>query len=855
MSTIEKQLEIENGAAMAGRRRYFERLEVTRPENSGVGQRLVGAALENTTQAIREWVEQCKAGKANRAATRWQFVEMVGVERMAAITCRVVVNALTSEGRTLTWIASTIGRFAEASVQYDEIAKQAPGLARRMADTLKRNDDEEYRVVCIKRAAKWADLKVVRWGDAQRVEVGHQMVALFCEATGLASIRLAETSNSDKVAQRVVPAEGVMEWLAEEHLKESLAQPVYQPCVIEPQRWTSLFDGGFYTAMLRKPLVKKQPKRILRDINGSLRAGILDTVNRMQATQWQVNREVLDVAYAAVRSGIDLGWRSRPTVEADKPLPQGDEKSTKRALAKWHGKVQVAKNKDKWRADVLGNHADFAEFEALHFVWEMDWRGRLYPVSTYLNPQGTDLQKGLLRFARGEKLGNDGAFWLSVHLANNYVGDEKLDKAPYEARVEWVEAHSDDIERVVRDPLGEGLPFLATAENPWQFLAAAYEFSRLQGWIAQGGLPSEFVSTLPVGMDGTCNGIQQFAALLKDAEAGALVGLVPTQAPADIYSRVAEESNHVADTFRASGDLVVCKEAAEYAEDTAEWIGEQDFAALRLIIDSTKGLGPDVSPVDLPSKAVPVAVLAEKWAGNITRKMAKRNTMTRPYGSVQHGMTEQMAEFLNELAETTSEAYTWADAYFVARCNFTAIDRVVKSASDAMRFLRKVGSVVSETGEAISWFTPMGLKVTQRKLKFASVRGNYHINGVRFQPRLMVTTKEIDKRAQADGISPNFIHSLDAAHLMRTVRVMGRLGVKDFAMVHDSYGVHAGNVETMHKVLRWSFVKQYRGDILGNLRAQIAAQLPEKLAAKLPMVPPMGSLDIEAVKRSPYFFA
>ena len=57
-------------------------------------------------------------------------------------------------------------------------------------------------------------------------------------------------------------------------------------------------------------------------------------------------------------------------------------------------------------------------------------------------------------------------------------------------------------------------------------------------------------------------------------------------------------------------------------------------------------------------------------------------------------------------------------------------------------------------------------------------------------------------------------------------------GIRHFAMVHDSFGVHAGDIDLLHRVLREEFVRIY-----------------------LPEPPPAGDLDIRQVIESPYFFA
>lgn len=53
------------------------------------------------------------------------------------------------------------------------------------------------------------------------------------------------------------------------------------------------------------------------------------------------------------------------------------------------------------------------------------------------------------------------------------------------------------------------------------------------------GNPPAFVSHLPIHQDGSCNGLQHYAALGRDEEGGKEVNLLPTEKPSDVYSSVA----------------------------------------------------------------------------------------------------------------------------------------------------------------------------------------------------------------------------------------------------------------------------------------------------------------------------
>ena len=112
--------------------------------------------------------------------------------------------------------------------------------------------------------------------------------------------------------------------------------------------------------------------------------------------------------------------------------------------------------------------------------------------------------------------------------------------------------------------------------------------------------------------------------------------------------------------------------------------------------------------------------------------------------------------------------------------------------------------------------------------------------------------QKIDVRKQVDGIVAHLVHSMDAAHMMRTINRLYAEGIRHFAMVHDSYGVHACDVELLNRVLREEFVRIYSEPVLQNFLNEQRQANPD---LELPELPPTGNLDIRQVIGSPYFFA
>ena len=117
---------------------------------------------------------------------------------------------------------------------------------------------------------------------------------------------------------------------------------------------------------------------------------------------------------------------------------------------------------------------------------------------------GADHARGLLLFGEGKKLGSTGLVWLKVHLANVYG----FDKASLVERRDFAMQHMTEILDSANNPL-TGSRWWLQAEDPWQCLATCMELKK----ALELPDPASFISHLPVHQDGTCNGLQHYAAL------------------------------------------------------------------------------------------------------------------------------------------------------------------------------------------------------------------------------------------------------------------------------------------------------------------------------------------------------
>ena len=144
------------------------------------------------------------------------------------------------------------------------------------------------------------------------------------------------------------------------------------------------------------------------------------------------------------------------------------------------------------------------------------------------------MSRGLLKFAAKKKLGARGLTWLHIQVANSFG----YDKASFVDREQWTKARLSDVYESADAPLA-GSRWWLKADDPWQCLAACMELTS----ALRSEKPEDFESSLPVQQDGTCNGLQHYAALGGDENGAQQVNLAGGDKPADVYTAVADLVN------------------------------------------------------------------------------------------------------------------------------------------------------------------------------------------------------------------------------------------------------------------------------------------------------------------------
>ena len=111
----------------------------------------------------------------------------------------------------------------------------------------------------------------------------------------------------------------------------------------------------------------------------------------------------------------------------------------------------------------------------------------------------------------------------------------------------------------------------------------------------------------------------------------------------------------------------------------------------------------------------------------------------------------------------------------------------------------------------------------------------------------LVVSDRPDPRGFACGISPNYIHSLDASHMAKVIDAWDG----EFGAVHDSFSTHACDVDKLCLLTKRVFIDMYDYD---NYFDMIERSIINDVEVTVQQ-PTLGSLNIKEVIKSEYFFS
>lgn len=859
-----KQLQLEHEAYTEGERRFIKNLErqTERGElaDNQVAKPLMQTLVPKIAQAVKEWHEgtdgKLSTSRPSVAFTMLSTEEKAVKDRSLRISCesaaviilKVILSKLVKpEGIPITPMASAIGRTLEDEIHFGRIRdKEQEHFRRAIAKNLNKRAGASYKKAYMQ-AVETSMLEQGQledawgtWSPTEAVHVGIKMLEIVIQSTQLVEIKRYGAGNAAADVEMVHLSDFWVKKMAQRGFSLTGIAPVYQPCVVPPKPWTGVIGGGYWAKGRRPlPLIRLGSKSAVARYEDVYMPEVYDAVNIIQNTPWKVNKRVLEVVNMVEKlnnTPID----DIPQMEPLKPEDYAGEteeelKAWKKAAAGIYRREKARQSRRLSLSFIVNQANKFSQFKAIWFPYNMDWRGRVYAVPMF-NPQGNDMQKGLLTLAVGKPIGADGFKWLKVHGANCAGAD----KVTFEERIKWVEDNHDNIMSTAKAPM-DSIEWWGKLDSPFCFLAFCFDYAG----VMHHGL--SYSCSLPIAFDGSCSGIQHFSAMLRDHIGGHAVNLTPSGKVQDIYRIVSDRIEEELKVLLVNGkdNEVVTHEDKKTGEITE-----------RLKLGTRE--------------------LARQWLTyGMSRSVTKRSVMTLAYGSKEYGFADQVFEDTVMPAIDSGKGTMFTDpsqaSRFMAKMIWEAVSVTVVAAVDAMKWLQGAAKLLAaevkdkKTGEILKpclpvhWVTPDGFPVWQEYRKKDTTRLNLMFLGsFNLQPTVNKGTKrELDKHKQESGISPNFVHSQDGSHLRKTVvHTHRKYGVMSFAVIHDSFGTIPADAEYLFRGVRETMVETYRdNDVLQDFYEQFEYQLHESQRDKLPELPKKGKLNIEGILSSDFAFA
>ncbi|XP_067414975.1 DNA-directed RNA polymerase, mitochondrial [Emydura macquarii macquarii] len=589
------------------------------------------------------------------------------------------------------------------------------------------------------------------------------------------------------------------------------------PMLCPPVPWTSPHLGAYIlisTKLMRCLEGAVQHQLLLEKCPRNNLHSVLDALNQLGNCAWKINKPVLDIIISIFNAkGSEKLDIPLPPSEAPKPstvLPAGpsapwSKSAMKRELMQWR------KNKAEMysmRMDALYklSIANHMRDKVFWFPHNMDFRGRTYPCPPHFNHLGSDVTRAILLFAEGKPLGAHGLDWLKIHLIN-LTGLKKRNSL--QERLAYANEIIEEILDSADNPL-TGRKWWMDADEPWQTLACCMELAQ----ALRSPDPTAYISHIPIHQDGSCNGLQHYAALGRDTVGATSVNLMPCDVPQDVYNDVAQQVEKLR------------KQDAEQGSKVAQ------------VLD-----------------------------GFITRKLVKQTVMTVVYGVTRFGGRLQIENRLKEIDGFPKE-YVWEASHYLVRQVFNSLTGMFSGTREIQSWLTESAKFIAKSGNTVEWVTPLGLPIVQpyHRVKHTMLKTNFQSLSLHVS---YDTNQKPDTLKQKNAFPPNFIHSLDSTHMMLTALHCYRRGLT-FVSVHDCYWTHALTVEVMNQVCREQFVELHSQPILQDLSRfmlqKYCTDAPaegrkgtshkhKELVEVLSRVPETGDFDLQKVKESTYFFS
>ena len=796
-SRIEEQEKVEQILLLGGTERYWRDYNRA-PDEGKPEQALLESAVDHLTPIYQAWIDDCVQ---SQKSPEWlPPLLAVGAQKMADLTIRCVIRLFLSRS-TLSNLDTSSG-FPTSAPTAQQVSKAIADdviaiVAYQDAKSKNRKDwlsQSKFTKNWTPKRCKAFTKKVnsiPKYTTKQREDFGHNLLRIALESNILET-RLQHLRGHKKILL-VSLTPHILKELQEQHSKLDILNIVYRPMVCPPAPYTFDQDGGFLTTEMRKKLIKRYiPIDDHEPVKLSKPSSVVLTgVNVLMETEWCINSRILEIMETMFKNNhrvSNIPAHDFEDFAFSRPYPK---EGTKQEKAIWMREASEA-----WGDWYKEEQARSRMLVRLGLARKLDPYGLFYMPYT-MDFRGRAYSSCELLSCQSSDF-DRGLILFANPIPLTDAGERWLkihianlfdqDKKSFEDRIKWTDDNLSMLKRINDDPF---------AHRDWldDKTKKSVSFQRLAAVLEF--FRTDGMTQLPIQMDGANNGSQHWAAIMNDNFLGELCNLVPSGKPMDLYQHVAN-------------------------------------VATGLLQESSDEMA---------------TIMLDHWGGALPRSLTKRSTMCDSYGLTFYGIQKYIKQE-GHLDFWPKETRNRA-VVFLARMMQRALQITMDAPNKGKAWLRMVAAVCNKEKKPLIWVTPSGFEV-YHMYNVVNERVSYAQLFNKSQLVFSTVESEMDTRAQFMGVSPNFIHSLDAAHMFLVINKAVKMGINAFSFIHDSFGTYASDIGYLQTITRDQFVKMHTKNQLHELKGQ----LEERYDVTLPDPPTdPGTLDLCSVLQSPYFFS
>lgn len=582
----------------------------------------------------------------------------------------------------------------------------------------------------------------------------------------------------------------------------------------EPAKWGDKIYGGFLENDIKKKkeIYTKSPSNKHKIENKEL---LYKSVNYLNSIQFEINIDLLEFL---AKKGNSLLYTNEDISESERL-----QQAITLKIAETYKNIPI----------YLNTHTD--------------WRGRLYTNSFFISYQGSDLSASLLLLYNGEVLTEQGQEYLYIYGANLYnakINDHSISKNPFLERINWVKNNYEKI-------INLDIEFIKKAESNFLFAAFCLTLKNFHE-------DPKYIVKLPVFLDATCSGIQHLATLLLDKELAKKVNLTP-QTNSDnvqyIYSEIMIDINKAINNYgilnpdfssladvNLTRDILKVSIMTKVYNVTTHGIASQLENKLQTIYvdsDSVSSLRGGTNIKLSSSDNVNINnILKHTWrtnlSGEIGETLNSENTEYPEEYIKKDYKEEKIKKGKSKVQKADKRVKLFIapglfkpiylnskEVFKIAEIIYNQIFELFPSLKSIYDYFMNISKLMIKLEIPLSWFTPMGLKLTQHYLNSKINKISISMGGKNKTLVLREFKDEINKRKQIQAIIPNIIHSLDASHLIKIISYVIRRQdnplynmnyLKYIIPVHDCFGTHPNQLGILEEIVKREYIWIYSNE-------------------------------------------